>query len=173
MNTDSTQYPYDHVRGATAAMTEFRWNHHNSRFNQLVTLTAGANEGVWQYLLAVNGGAVAGMVGFIGAVAEYRSAVWSYIALFIFVLGLVIVGIARAHSIHRTNSVFLGWNSVMEKYYSGEITWSEALQKDEENTSNQAAIPWILGWTSFGLFLCGLSVVAYAMWKIGMSGMTV
>lgn len=149
MNTESNKYPYDHVRGATAEMAEFRWHHHNSRFDQLVTLTSGAHEGVWQYLLAVNGGAVAGMIGFIGAVQEYRSAVWSYVALLIFVLGLVLVGVGRAHSIHRTNTVFMGWNSLMEKYYSGELSWSEALQKDVENTDKQASIPWLLGWASF------------------------
>lgn len=63
----------------------------------------------------------------------------------------------------------MGWNSLMEKYYSGELSWSEALQKDVENTDKQASIPWLLGWASFAFFLCGLIVVAYAMWKIGMS----
>lgn len=159
--------PHDHASGATREMAEFRWLFNQSRYQQLATMANSATEGVWQYLLAVHGGAVAGMLGFIGAVPAYRNTGWSYAALLVFVLGLVVLGVARAHSVHRTNSITLHWIDVMDRYYNGDITWSQACQADIDKVKVRKWIPWVLGWTSMVLFVVGIALAAYTFWMFG------
>lgn len=134
------------------------WQHayYEDRWNQLNNLVISHSEGALTYLLTVNGGAVAGMLAFIGAVTEVRNAPSAIWALSFFVGGLVLSGFARAYALHYMEWLMKAWRTDYGTYLSGHISWQELNTRDSSRANRWEWPATALGYASFLAFLIGL-----------------
>lgn len=142
-----------------------RDQHNQRRFDQLNGLLTASSGAAWNYLLAVNGGAAAGILAFIGAKKELASQSWPYTVLAVFVVGLLLVGIAHAVMVQKIQALITNWNANIVRYWNNEIGWKFHLEQDEAAVKRLAWLPWTLGWISLGLFVLGV-VLAAQNWRL-------
>lgn len=140
-----------------------RDRHNHDRFTQLNGLVTSHVDGTWQYLLAVNGGGAATALTFIGAVDRLRGLTWPYVVLSIFVLGLVLVGLGRAFMVHWSSNLVEGWIADTGAYFRGQVSWFVVIKRDEDRVNRWRAVPWILGWAAFVMFLLGVGLAAFKL----------
>jgi len=142
-------------------LQQLRSKHYDDRFHQLNGLLNTYSSAVWSYLLAVNGGAAAGMLAFIGARSDIAKLQWPYWVLGVFVVGVVLIGFAHAFMVHKAQALIDNWNLNMDRYWRSEITWSHLHVLDNRLVDDRAKVPWILGWTSLLLFFLGVCGAAW------------
>jgi hypothetical protein len=106
------------------------------------------------------GGAVA-MLSFIGAAESVRNAPWSKIVLGLFLLGLILVGIVKAHSYHHVADIYNHWKKASGDYFGDKIVWEYLTQKDDE-VSAPKKLPYVL---AYGAFACFIGGVTYGMFS--------
>lgn len=150
-----------------------RLKHHDDRFHQLNDLLNAYVGGTWTYLLAVNGGAAAGTLAFIGAKESIAKMGWPYGALALFVAGLICIGFGHAFMVHKAQLLIDKWNSNMELYWKNELQWNIAMVRDEELVKKWAWVPWILGWSALTFFLFGVSLAAWNFRDVALSAAAV
>lgn len=155
----------DHHKDTSVEVMYRHEQHNQRRFDQLNGLLTASSGAVWNYLLAVNGGAAAGMLAFIGAKKELASQSWPYIVLAVFVVGLVLVGVAHAVMVHKVQALITNWNNNIVRYWNNEIGWMYHLEQDQAVVKRLAWLPWALGWASLGLFVLGV-VLAAQNWRL-------
>ncbi|WP_444633198.1 hypothetical protein [Cupriavidus oxalaticus] len=141
----------------------FAVDYNDQRWRQLNALIISHSEGALNYLLAVNGGALAGMLAFIGAVAEIRQSSAALAALTIFTTGLVLAGVCRANALETMKALQAGWMSDFRSYLSQQITWDELVRRDEERVKVKERWGPILGYGSFVMFILGLGLATHAL----------
>lgn len=141
-------------------------DYHEQRWRQLNNLIIAHSEGALNYLLAVNGGAVAGMLAFIGAVSELRHSSTALWALVLFVVELVLAGLTRAYTLEVMKALQTGWNSDFRSYASQQITWDELLRRDEARVRRGERWGPVLGYGSFVMFFVGLGVTSWVIWHL-------
>lgn len=148
-------------KDAPVELRDIRERWHDERFNQLNALRTSSAGAAWSYLLTCNGGAAAGILAFIGAKDEIAVQPWPYIALCLFVAGLLCVGVAHAVTLHKAQGLLNSWSSTMVDYWSNKVRWSELMRLDQKRSEHRAKVPWLLGWLALVLFVAGLSVTAW------------
>ncbi len=133
-------------------------SYYDERWTQLNNMVIANSEGALTYLLIVNGGALAGLLAFVGAVNEVRTASSTVCGLALFGLGLVLAGVARAANLHYFEWLKESWRAdFWTSYYTGQITWDELIRRDNMRVKRE----WILkalGYSSFSCFLVGLVI---------------
>jgi len=147
----------------TPQLEERRSKYQEERFWQLNSLNIQHSQVTWQYLMTVNGGGAVAMLAFIGAVGDIRTSVWPYWALAFFMVGLVFVGFAMAHIVHKVQNLQDSWKQDVISYYGRKITWAELLRRDQERVDSWSWLPWCLGWGSFLIFVFG---IIFTAWKL-------
>lgn len=138
---------------------------YKERFEHLRGVAMVAEEGAWQYLLAVNGGGAAAMLAFIGAVPGYRSVGHSYAVLALFMAGLLLVGLARANANLRLSRAIKGWNADMSMRIKGDMEFREMLRRDAARTGTNV-LAWSCGFLSLGLFVAGVGLTVWLFMRI-------
>ncbi|MEN7529286.1 hypothetical protein [Cupriavidus sp. DL-D2] len=141
-------------------------SYYEGRWRQLNDLVIAHSEGALNALLAVNGGAVAGMLAFIGAVSEIRQMRLSLWTLGIFVLGLLVACAARAHALECMKALQVGWIRDYQSYASGQITWQELNERDGERVKRWERLGPILGYGCVLIFLIGLACATKVLWAL-------
>ncbi len=130
------------------------------RFWQLIevqTLTATMG---WSYLMSVNGGGVVAVLGYLGAVEAARNQVWPYVVLAVFMIGLLLVGAGKALLAVRADRLLKGWSADDRSYRSGQLEWSDFIQRDQQRVDWQKSVPWRLAWSSLAAFVLGVILAA-------------
>ncbi|MHA6884329.1 hypothetical protein [Ralstonia pseudosolanacearum] len=136
------------------------------RWTQLNGLVISHSEGALTYLLTVNGGALAGVLAFVGAVQQVRQAPGALWALLLFAVGLVLAGLTRTYSLETMKALQRGWVADFEQYRSGKITWDVFIEQDSNRVRRWDRLgPW-LGWSSFLCFLVGLAVASVLLFSL-------
>lgn len=156
-------------RDTNQYITQLRMKHTDDRFQQLNGLLNSTITATWTYLLTVNGGAAAGMLAFIGSNGRVAVQWWPYFTLAVFVIGLVLVGVAHAFLAHKVQGLTNEWIQVTGLYWRNELPWSEVISRDEKAVKRWRVFPWILGWSSLGCFLAGLILASYGFWSMAAS----
>lgn len=151
----------DFHKDAPEWLKQVRSKYHDERFQQLNGLLISNSAAVWTYLLAVNGGAAAGTLAFIGAKADIANQVWPYWLLGVFLLGVILVGLAHAFLVHKAQSLVDNWISLTDRYWRNEIEWKDVQRDDDKAVDKHDWLPWVLGWASLLLFICGVAWAAY------------
>lgn len=127
------------------------------RWEQLYGLEReSSTEGI-KYLFLVNSGASVAVLAFFGSVPAVRDLYWPKVMLFLFVVGLILVGVLHIVRHRRMNSLFMRWVDLVNKYYSDAMGWSEVVQTD---TKKSAKFIWIdlIAYMSFSCFVAGAIV---------------
>lgn len=151
----------DMHRDTNEYMTQLRMKYADDRFQQLNSLLNSTTTAAWTYLLTVNGGAAAGMLAFIGSNESVAAQRWPYFTLAVFVVGLVLVGVAHALLAHKVQGLTNEWIASTGLYWRNELSWSDVIVRDEKAVKRLRALPWVLGWSSLGCFLVGLFLASY------------
>jgi hypothetical protein len=135
------------------------------RWTQLNGLIISHSEGAINYLLTVNGGALAGMLAFVGSVSQVRNSKCTLWALGLFALGLVLSGVVRAHALETMKIFQAGWSTDFGEYRRGSITWEEWNRRDQArvNRWRYKYVGPLIGYASFVCFLIGLAIAAYLL----------
>ena len=137
-------------------LAQLRRKYNDDRFQQLNGLLGSATSSVWTYLLTVNGGAAAGLLAFIGARSDLAKLEWPYYILFIFVTGIISVGLAHAFIVHKLQALVDNWVKISGSYWRDEIAWIDVIQLDDALVKRHKWVPWALGWMSLLMFLIGV-----------------
>lgn len=144
--------------------------YHTQRFLQLHSLVVSSAEGAWQFLMAVNGGGAVAVLAFIGAVQPLQKRWWPYVVLFVFVVGLVLVGVGRAYVFQRMTRLMNLWNGSMARLYDDQVDWLKVLRDDQTAANKREWVAVSIGWASFGTFIAGLAALCVCFAAYGVPG---
>ncbi len=128
--------------------------HLNQRWGQLYELEKEWGERALKYLLLANSGGAIATLSFLGASPEAINTVGAKISLFLFVFGVILVGVSTAKTFHHMSCLFKAWKIDVDHYYSDKITW-EHLQEEERERAVADFLDYAIPYTSFGCFIAG------------------
>lgn len=140
--------------------------YYDERWSQLNGILIAQSEGAHSYLLTVNGGALAGMLAFVGAVAEVRHSSAAVAAIAFFAIGLVNAGFTRAYTLHFIGYLLSQWRDDYASFLRGSIPWNELLRRDDARVHKYERWGYFIGYGSFGAFLIGLIFGASALFNL-------
>ena len=106
--------------------------HINQRWGQLYELEKEWGDRALKYLLMTNSGGAIATLSFLGASQVAIQMTGAKVALFLFILGVVLVGAGTAKQFHHMSSLFKGWKSEVSNYYADKITWEHLREQDEK-----------------------------------------
>lgn len=135
----------------------------NRRWGQLYELEKEWGERALKYLFLTNSGGAIATLSFLGAAKELTG-IGTKVALFLFVLGLVFVGIATAKTFHHMSAVLKHYKQGVEDFYTDKITWVALAEADKK----RAVASWLdyaIPYLSFLCFIVGSSVGSYALFS--------
>jgi hypothetical protein len=124
------------------------------RWKQLYELQKDWGEKALNYLMLTNSGGAAATLGFIGASHGAAVPVGVRVSLFVFLLGVVFVGAAHAHTYHRMSNLFKTWRTDVGRYYSDELSWEELRDRDLSRTGVNVW-DYLLPYAAFACFVGG------------------
>jgi hypothetical protein len=105
--------------------------HINQRWGQLYELEKEWGERALKYLLMTNSGGAIATLSFLGASQVAIQMTGAKVALFLFVLGVVLVGASTAKQFHHMSRLFTGWKADVANYYSDKVTWGHVQEQDK------------------------------------------
>lgn len=117
-----------------------------------------------KYLLYVNAGGAAIVIGFMGASESIRTSTCLRVALCCFAFGLVCVGVLRAILLHKVKYLFDNWRKGAEKYWKQDIGFTELTDKDEKRSESDW-LAFLVGYFSGGAFVIGLILGGVSLFK--------
>lgn len=137
--------------------------HINRRWGQLYQLEKEWGERAFKYLFLTNSGGAIATLSFVGAQRDY-SAMGMKIALFLFVLGIVLAGVSTAKTFHHMSDLLKKYKSGVNDFYNDKISWSALLDADK-----QRAVPdqfdYVIPYSSFLCFVAGSGFGAYSLFS--------
>jgi len=126
----------------------------NQRWRQLYELEKEWGERALKYLMLTNSGGAIATLSFLGASSQTINLLGAKISLFLFVLGVFLVGVSTAKIFHNMSHLFKLWKEDVENYQSDEITW-EQLQEQDKNRVVNSFLDFAIPYASFGCFIGG------------------
>jgi hypothetical protein len=126
------------------------------RFNGIVTIWNYWIEHCVKYISFTNAGGIIAILTFMNS-RSITSLSWCGLALLLFVIGLILVGITIAYMFHRMKNNYDEMITYAEKFYGGNIKWGEFKEKaDKASKFNKPAL--FFGWFSASCFFAGLII---------------
>jgi hypothetical protein len=135
--------------------------HINRRWGQLYELQKEWGEKALKYLFFTNSGGAIATLSFLGASKELNG-IGAKVALFLFILGLVLTGISTATTFHHMSGLFKQYKESVEDLYGDKITWFALAEADKK----RAVATWLdyaIPYSSFICFIAGSVVGASAL----------
>lgn len=111
-----------------------RFRYINERWGQLSRLVEDTELRALRYLTLTNAGGSAAVLSFLGTSEKARDLSGPKLALFFFVLGLIISGVLIAYSAHLMAHLHVKWKNDVRDYYNDVASWSLILDNDEART---------------------------------------
>lgn len=128
--------------------------HINQRWGQLYVLEKEWGERALRYLLLTNSGGAIATLGFLGASPAAINMFGAKISLFLFVLGVFLVGVSTAKQFHHMSKLFNSWKSDVDHYYSDKITWDH-LNAEDKKRAVEDFWDYAIPYSAFGCFIGG------------------
>lgn len=141
------------LKEARCAYVERRWGGLVEHINKSV-------EDIWKYLLLINSGGAVALLSLMGAKNSLSPFHYANYVLGLLILGVVLVGAAKASNYYRIYYLFSKWKQDVNQFYSDSICWDELVNKDESR-SKYFYLADVFGWISF-LCFAGALAVAWA-----------
>ena len=146
---------YNNTSGPKETLEKTRNDFISERGEQLHKFYLQHIDETIKYLLYVNAGGAAISIGFMGASESIRNLICLRIALSLFAIGLVCVGILRAILLHKTKYLFDNWQKDVKKYWESQIEYTELIEKDDKRSESYGGA-FIVGYISLVSFIVGL-----------------
>ena len=122
-----------------------------------------------KYLFLVNSGGAIAVLGYLGTDSTKIHAPWAGMAVVLFCLGIVFVGVIRFMLFHRSRSLFESLRQELKACAKGEMKVEAVSSKDEERS--EARIREILcGYAALSCFILGPICGAIGFYKQGIPG---
>ncbi len=125
----------------------------NERSYQLYGLVKEWANSSIKYLLVTNGGGAIATLSFIGTSNKHIDCLTS-IALVLFVLGIISVGIHHVIIYKKMQKLFNNWNSLVKSHYEEHYPF-KALVEDDARSSKDTLKDTLFAYSSFGCLLLG------------------
>lgn len=148
-------------------MTEEARRIHNEfisqRWKQLYEISNTAGDDAIKYLFATNAGGAVAVLAYLGTLAENGSSPLSIkVALLLFFIGIVLVGLYKANEVHYNVGLFKNYERLVKQYYDQEIDW-EAMNIADAVKVGDPIAPYVFGYASFISFILGCLIGAYGV----------
>jgi hypothetical protein len=137
-------------------------SHIRQRWAQLYELEKEWAERALKYLLLTNAGGAIATLSFLGAAPGAIGMMGAKIALSLFVLGVVLVGVSTAKTFHHMSSIFETWKTDVESYYADAITWRH-LQDEDRKRAVTHWLDYAIPYASFACFIIGCIAGAWSL----------
>jgi hypothetical protein len=118
-----------------------------------------------KYLLYVNAGGVATSIGFMGASESARKLVCLRIALCLFALGVVLVGVLRVLLLHKVRFLLNNWRKDSEKYWARQIEYAQITANDYKRAESDL-YAFVAGYASGASFVLGLILGGVSLFRL-------
>jgi len=136
------------------ALMKSRNDYIGIRWSQLYELEKEWGEKAVRYLLLTNSGGAIATLSFLGTSEETANLIGAKIALFLFVLGIFLVGVSTAKTFHHMSSLFKAWKNNVDRFYGDEISWNDIIADDKR----RAVVKWwdyAIPYASLACFILG------------------
>jgi len=128
----------------------------NRRWTQLHSLDKDWHERALNFLFLIHTGGSIATLGFIGSLGN-SCPIGIKIALALFVMGIITVGILTAKAVHHMSSLFAGWKRGVQEYYADKKDWDALLKEDDQRVGTNIW-NWIIGYMAFAFFIIGVII---------------
>jgi len=135
--------------------------HINRRWGQLYELEKEWGERAFKYLFLTNSGGAIATLSFVGAQRDYN-VTGTKVALFLFVLGIVLAGVATAKTFHHMSNLLKKYKHGVNDFYGDKITWAALLDADKQRAVPDP-IDYVIPYSSFLCFVVGSGIGAYSL----------
>ena len=132
------------------------------RTNQQIVIEAGKQ--TTQYLLLVNSGSAVALLTYLGSSLEIRQIAGVWVALAIFCLGVVSLGVVLIYGFFQVRKIALGTANDTQLLYKEEITLADFIQR--RPPIRVPKLPDIFGMTSFFCFIIGIVVATCSLYPV-------
>lgn len=145
---------------STDEQTTANLDYIDRRWRQLHEMENRRADTALNYLFLVSGGAAAATLTYIGNLSKDGTSVppSAFWMLGLFSVAVLLVGLLKIWVTYKIVGIFMGWRTIVRRYYSDEITWIEALQADEANVRRWGWIIHILAWLTYFSIAGGVAV---------------
>jgi hypothetical protein len=142
----------------------FRTNYLDKRWAQLNGLVGDYADGVIKYLFLINSGGVVAIMSFMGTSIDIRNNFQVKSALFLFGVGILLVGCLKIFLYHKVEWIYKNWRKNSHNYLNDKIGWNKLIEDDNERSfSNTKA--YLIGYGAFFAFLIGSGFGALGLIK--------
>lgn len=136
--------------------------HISRRWGQLHELEKEWGERALKYLLLTNSGGAIATLGFVGANDKTLNLFGAKLALALFVIGIILVGISNAKTFHHMSGLYEKYKAGVEQFYGDKITWDHLTSQDE-GRAKADLLDFIIPYGAFCCFIAGCLAGAYAL----------
>lgn len=126
----------------------------NQRWGQLYELQKEQGDTAIKYLFFTNSGGAIATLGFLGAFPESIKMVGAVIALIMYMVGVIMVGMIHARNYHKFTKLFDGWKHDVNTFYQNKISWRQLHDQDDAR-SGENYKDYVLPYAAFILFIAG------------------
>lgn len=139
--------------------------HIDRRWRQLYELEKEWGERVLKYLFLTNSGGAIATLSFLGASSsKAMNLVGTKIALFLFVFGVFLAGVATTKIFHRMSRLLKEYKLGVEHFYNDKVSWEYLIEEDKKR-SKASFMDYALPYTSFACFVGGSIAGAIALFS--------
>jgi hypothetical protein len=135
-----------------AAYLDKRWSQLAIAHDQSVSETS-------KYIFLVNSGAAVATLTFIGTVERVREQLWSTWMLMMFVLGVVLVGIAHLVRTYELDDLYEGFRKDVTQFYGDHHCFEDVLNADSRRCEGSSYAVMVRN-TAFLAFIVGVGIGA-------------
>jgi hypothetical protein len=125
------------------------------RWNQLNALSKESAERAINFLMLTNSGGAIATLSFLGAVESIRQQWAPKVALFLFILGVILLGVHSALWLHHVVNLDQCWRRDATRFLKDELDWDTLTSDDEARAKSRTLPLYIVGYLSFACFILG------------------
>lgn len=126
----------------------------NQRWSQLYELEKESGDKALKYLLLTNSGGAIATLSFLGASKFAIEMLGVKAALFLFMLGIFLVGISAAKQYHHMSKLFKSWKWDTNRYFRDEIDY-DTMNKNDDDIAVEDSWDLAIPYSSFACFIFG------------------
>ena len=136
--------------------------HIDRRWKQLYELEKEWGERALKYLFLTNSGGSIATLSFLGAYDKALNLNGTKLALFLFLLGVILAGVSTAKVYHNMSRLLREYKIGVENFYNDKVSWDYLIEEDKKR-SKAGFLDHAIPYASFACFIIGCLLGATAL----------
>lgn len=136
--------------------------HIDIRWRQLYELEKEWSEKALKFLFLTNSGGSIATLSFLGAYDKALNLMGTRIALFLFVLGIILAGVSIARTYHHMSKLLEQYKLSVEHFFNDKLSWSRLVDEDKKR-AKLSRWNYMIPYGSFACFVGGSIAGAIAL----------